>query len=464
MKYMTRRCLGALSVVGVIATLVPAPFYAAPSIYPTGTTIYDPDRAWNGYTIFSTPNDQGNVLIDMNGQELRRWAKISGMPPRIFPGGYIMGGVGRRTPHQEFIALVQLDWDGNEVWRFDRTEQVQTEDGETVWAARQHHDWQREGSAVGYYAPEAEPLATSGRTLILAHKNVTVPEISDKRLEDDYILEVSWEGDVLWEWLASDHVDELGFSENARNAIYRSVGWNENRQSADWLHINSVSYLDPNRWYDEGNESFHPDNIIISSRASNIVAIIARTGKIVWRMGPDYRMSAALSELGQVIGQHHPHLIPKGLPGAGNLMMFDNGGSAGYGPTNPTAPNGRNIATRNSSRVLEINPVTLEKVWEYSISGGSAFLFFSRNVSSAQRLPNGNTLITEGADGRLLEVTTENEIVWEYVLPYFNTNGHPVPNTYRAYRVPYGWIPQLKQPSERTVNPPDLSDFHIEPE
>ena len=102
--------------------------------------------------------------------------------------------------------------------------------GETVWAARQHHDWQREGSAVGYFAPGAEPLVDRGRTLILAHKNVMRPEISDKRLEDDYLLEVSWDGEVLWDWLASDHVEEFGFSEDARNAIYRSVAFNEARQ------------------------------------------------------------------------------------------------------------------------------------------------------------------------------------------------------------------------------------------
>ena len=57
--------------------------------------------------------------------------------------------------------------------------------------------------------------------------------------------------------------------------------------------------------------------------------------------------------------------------------------------------------------MLEINPVTMEAVWEYSISGHGGFSF---NVSSAQRLPNGNTLITEGATGRAFEVTSDHEI------------------------------------------------------
>ncbi len=65
-----------------------------------------------------------------------------------------------------------------------------------------------------------------------------------------------------------------------------------------------------------------------------------------------------------------------------------------------------------TSRVLEINPVTLELVWSYTNPR-----FFSTNISGAQRLPNGNTLITAGAGGRMFEVTTEGTIVWEYMYP-----------------------------------------------
>ena len=451
-----------LGCAGVICTAL----NAAPSVYPTGTTIYDPQRAWSGYVVFHTPGDQGAVLIDMNGREIRRWGELNASPGpfRVLPGGHVMSGTVPRQPHQETIALVQQDWDGNEVWRFDRAEQVETQSGETVWSSRQHHDWQREGSAVGYFAPDSEPAVDGGRTLILAHKNVMAPAVTDKRLEDDYIYEVSWDGEILWEWLASDHIDEFGFSEAARNALYRNAPWNEARQSSDWFHINSASYLGENRWYDAGDARFHPDHVIISARNANIVAIIARSGEIVWRIGPDYRESEATRALGQISGQHHPHLIPKGLPGAGNLMIFDNGGRAGYGAPNPSAPHGINTVTRYHSRVLELNPVTLEQVWEYSVPGGASFQFFSYNVSLAQRLANGNTFITEGAAGRLFEVTPEHEIVWEYISPYFNPNGNGRNNIYRAYRVPYGWIPQLPRPEERRVVPPELSEFRIEPQ
>jgi hypothetical protein len=452
-------------IVVVMVVLASASAITWPSVYPTGTTIYDPVKAWSGYTVFDTPNEQGAVMIDMNGRLLRRWPEVAASPGpvRLLPGGDVVGGSILRKPHQEAVALLQVNWKGETVWKFDRAERVDEGGKPGTWITRQHHDWQREGSAVGYYAPGALPQATGGRTLILSHKNVTRSNISDKVLEDDRLIEVSWDGTVVWEWLASDHLEAFGFSPAARDAIRRAPGWTDARGSADWLHVNAAAYVGPNRWYDAGDQRFRPDNILISSRNASIMAIIDRaTGDFAWRMGPDYRDSAALRALGQIIGQHNPHLIPKGLPGAGNLLVFDNGGAAGYGEGNPVAPAGTNIVARIDSRVLELNPVTFGKVWEYSVGGQERFLFASHYVSSAQRLPNGNTLIDEGADGRLFEVTAAKDIVWEYVNPYFAVdNGSRTNRVYRAQRVPYDWVPQLPRPTERPVVPPDITTFRV---
>ena len=86
--------------------------------------------------------------------------------------------------------------------------------------------------------------------------------------------------------------------------------------------------------------------------------------------------------------------------------------------------------------------------------------FYSCYISSAQRLPNGNTLITEGSDGRLLEVTPDHEIVWEYISPYFGT--HITTNmVYRAYRYPYDYVPQVEKPEEVAIAPVDNEDFRL---
>jgi hypothetical protein len=190
--------------------------------------------------------------------------------------------------------------------------------------------------------------------------------------------------------------------------------------------------------------------VIISSRQASFVAIIARDGHVVWRMGPDYRETPELQRIGQVIGQHHAHFIPKGLPGAGNLMVFDNGGSSGYGFDTPIERNGQGGLARATSRVLEIDPVKMDTVWSYTATN-----FYSTNISGAQRLPNGNTLITEGAGSRVFEVTADKKLVWEYMSA--GPDG-ALSSVYRAYRVPYEWIPQLTKPVETAVKPP--AGFH----
>ena len=120
------------------------------------------------------------------------------------------------------------------------------------------------------------------------------------------------------------------------------------------------------------------------------------------------------SAIRQIIGQHHPHIIPKGLPGAGICWCSTTAARAAMARRRRSRPTARAIHQRAGSRVLEINPVTLELVWSYT-----GPRFFSTNISGAQRLPNGNTLITEGAPGRLLEVTSDRRIVWEYIYPVF---------------------------------------------
>ncbi|MBI4295540.1 MAG: aryl-sulfate sulfotransferase [Chloroflexi bacterium] len=441
----------------------------ASSVYPTGTTIYDPAKCWNGYTIFQAARDLCAILVDMNGNVVNQWRGLLGFPNKVLPGGYVMGSTGVRNPKyglQDYLDLVQVDWDGNIVWKFNKYERVKDPRQKPTWMARQHHDFQRQGNPVGYYIPGMDPLAAEGNTLILCHKNLRNPKVSDKLLLDDTIIEVTWEGKIVWEWVCSDHFDEMGFSEDARNTMARNPNMRDvGGGMGDWMHMNAMSALGPNKWFDSGDERFHPDNIMWSSRQTNIMAIVdKKTGRIVWQVGPDYT-SPPLRKLKQIIGQHHAHMIPHGLPGEGNILVFDNGGRAGYGAPNPGAPTGLNNALRDYSRVLEFDPVNLEIVWQYTAreAGFVAqddYKFYSHFVSSAQRLPNGNTLITEGADGRIFEVTSSHELVWEYVSPYYGKKRNQN-MVYRAYRVPYRWIPQHGKPEEKAVKRLDNRKFRV---
>ena len=117
----------------------------------------------------------------------------------------------------------------------------------------------------------------SGNTLLLCHHNVQDPEISDKVLQDDCVIEVDWEGNIVWRWNSHEHFREYGFDNAAKNALFRNP--NMTAAGGDWMHINSMSVLGPNKWYDGGDERFHPDNIIMDGRETNIIFIISKKNR-----------------------------------------------------------------------------------------------------------------------------------------------------------------------------------------
>lgn len=436
------------------------------SFLTTGVTAFEPDRSYNGYTLLSSfgahenpPGSgiyHGAILVDMDGSLVNEWEMV-GFPAKMLLNGHVLGYHAARddgTGHQEYDRLVELDWHGNEIWRWDQWDV----DAYGNPICRGHHDFEREGYLEASYGSGMNASVENPRSLILSHETLRRPEISPWPLEDDVILEVDTQGSILWEWHASDHFDEFGFDDAAKTALQTvQVPMPEifggGADITDWLHTNCISYLGPNRWWDSGDTRFNPENIIADSRQANILWIIEKaTGNIVWKVGPDYGLGRPERKLGQIIGQHHTHMIAKGLPGAGNILLFDNGGMAGYGRQfgligKPTYPN----KVRLYSRVIEFDPVTLDLVWEYkrrSPAPGENYRFFSYYISSAQRLPNGNTLITEGDTARIFEVTPSGDLVWEYLSPYLDYTYDTIggifgcaPDTYRAYRIPYDYIP-----------------------
>lgn len=409
--------------------------WAMPSVYPTGVTVYNKDKAWNTDVLFSSAGQ--TRIINMDGKVLKTW-NMQGSPAAMVDPKTIDGKKGvvglqisnieaSKVPGMEGVGLVPgvapkevnrsfglVDWNGQVMWQWEGTQEV--------GAALQNHDWSR---------------LPNGNILILSDKVRQDSSFKTKKIIDDIIYEVNPQGKVIWQWSATDHLNEFGFTPEQMKLV-------KNSDSPDYLHMNDMQVLGPNKWEKAGDQRFAADNVIFSSRNANFTAIIDhKTGHIVWRIGPNYPALAA-GEAGtlprpvdQISGQHDPHMIPEGLPGAGNILMFDNQGEAGY----PRAER----ALLGGSRVLEINPVTKEIVWEYTgrMSGQSDFSFFSPYISSVQRLPNGNTLIDEGINSRFFQVTPKGEIVWEYMAPYTRktVKGAPRVPTYRIQAVPSDWLP-----------------------
>lgn len=431
----------------------------------TGVTYHDPERTQNSFVLY-TGADGVTRLIDLTGAVRHQWI-YPGVPARIIDpkvNGGRLGDVGVQlsqlgdSPGGIYAnrTVGRLSWTGEKLWEWG----AQAPGG----AARQNHDWE---------------LLPNGNYLLLVTIPRRVADLGDQVVGDQGLYEVNPAGEIVWEWRAGDHLAEFGFSAEGFDYL-RQVVRRDPENPWGYLEINSAKVIGPNRWHRADPQTvFQPDNIVISSRKANVIAVIdRRTGAIVWRLGP-YLPGAPGSEhqrvnahslprpVDQFSGQHNPHFIADGLPGAGNLLVFDNQGGAGY----PPAP----LGIYAGSRILEIDPSTQNIVWQYTAedSGQPSWSFFSSFVSNAQRLPNGNTLITEGMQGRIFQVTRYGEIVWEYLTPYEGKGvaGEPEVQTprvkgvdrlsttrliYRAQAVPLHWVPAgvtaATDPIDRRLN------------
>jgi hypothetical protein len=201
------------------------------------------------------------------------------------------------------------------------------------------------------------------------------PGTADGRILSESLLEVTPSGETVWQWHAHEHLDP----EIERYRI--GSGGDQ------WLHANAVTEMT------DGNLIFSFNTL------SEVIVIHRPTGKVTWRLNADTTRS-----------QHNPTALENG-----NILLFDNG-------------NGRNY-----SRVIEIVPESQEIAWEYT--GNPRDSFYSMNISGAQRLPNGNTLVCEGRSARFFEVTPDKYIVWEYISPFtVDHMGQKSRAVFRAHR------------------------------
>jgi len=286
--------------------------------------------------------------------------------------------------------LVELDWNGNVVWQFDPRPMQR----------HLHHDFQR---------------LANGNTVVITQQTVTAPAINANPIFDEVLMEVDPNGRVVWEWSTEQHAGQLGLPKESWQYLATFPGSTPKAV----FHMNSVQSLPPNRW-EKLDRRFRAGNLLVSLRETNLLFLIdRRTGNVVW----DFQGA---------IGQHHARMLPESFPNAGNITLFDNGGIS-------VVP----FATRYYSKVLEIDPMTKQVIWSYQcrtpVAGGCAAKFFTNTMGCAQRLRNGNTLITESITGNVFEITPAGQIVWQHSLE----TGTKI---YRAYRWETVWPTSAIEP------------------
>ena len=255
--------------------------------------------------------------------------------------------------------------------------------GKLVWQYidhAQHHDFRRcaNGNTV-YLAWELWSKETSARV-----GGGRAGTEHDGQIYGDYIREVTPAGETAWEWHAQT---DMEIEKYPLCPICRR---------AEYAHPNAICPT--------------PDGgFLVSWRTNHLIAWIDRaTRRFKWEM-----MDIKFGH------QHDVQMIENG-----NITLFANGEHTGGG------------GPQTGSRVLEIDPKTKKTVWEYKTT--PSHIFFSNYISGAQRLVSGNTLICEGAWGRIFEVTPQGEILWNYINPFFVPDDVPSGAgsnaVFRAYR------------------------------
>ena len=349
----------------------------------TGLTALDPDKACPGYVLYTPMASRGDVyLIDMEGNVAHQWRMpyAPGLYGYLLPNGNLFYGG----------KVVDETWDRFPSWkRFKGGVMVEADrHGNVVWEHRDpdhHHDHRRTESGGAIYMT-VEPMDPS----VAAKVKGGVPGSAPEGMWADVLVEVDANGNRIWEWRAVEHLD-----------VDRHILTVNDRRD-EWSHGNTLAPVPASSSpLLGGNEK---GGVLFSFRNISTVGIVDKdSGQIVWELG--YETLAQ---------QHDPNMLPNG-----NLLIFDNGSH-------------RRDAGLPYSRAVEVNPANNEIVWEYT--DNPAYNFFSAYISGARRLPNGNTLITEGQFGRMFQVTPAGEVVWEYINPHFHTDieGQPVNRVFRA--------------------------------
>jgi hypothetical protein len=385
-----------------------------------------PAATSGGYTLFTPISSRNTFLIDSCGYLVKQWnsAYVPGQSACLLtdgsllrtarlPGNFTGGGIGGR--------IEIIDWDGNVTWFVNlATEKY-----------HQHH--------VAHPMPNGNILTVvwykySREEAI--KKGFNPAKLTNQGIWSDRILEIKPlpdnQHEIVWEWDFWDHtIQDLDpvqedFGDVAAHPELLDVNFFEDpgANPAEWLHVNALDY----------NEKL--DQIIVSSKYHNEIYIIdhsttteeakghtggryGKGGDFLYRWGNPRSYRKGGTQEHWLFGQHDAQWIDEGLPGAGNILLFNNGS---------------NRTGTLYSAVEEIKP-PLQQDGKYGMESNGRFgpekpfwsytadpvtFLYSARVSGAQRLQNGHTLICEGNKGNFIEIDGDERVVWKYRNPVNN--------------------------------------------
>jgi hypothetical protein len=277
----------------------------------------------------------------------------------------------------------------------------------------------------------------NGDVLLIAWESKTKSEciaagrnpnhVTSQGLWPDHVIEVKptgpTSGDIVWQWHVWDHLIQSYDSSKANYGVVADhpelVDINYLTSSlTDLMHTNSIDY---NQQFDQILISVHNYNEVwvidhsttTEEAASHSGGNSGKGGDLLYRWGNPQTYDRGTSSDEKLFSQHDASWIKPGLPGAGDILVFNNGANR---------PGG------HYSTIDEIVP-PVNEYGEYYLEPGGAYgptaltwtyvanppaSFYVSHLSGAQRLADGDTLICNGETGKIFEVTPEGSTVWQY--------------------------------------------------
>jgi len=392
-------------------------------------------RAWTGYTMFAPKQNTMTYLINNDGRVVHEWTKSTYSPGQavyLLENGHLLrpcyvttatlsagGGEGGR--------LEEYDWDDTLVWSLN-------------WCTdtyMQHHDIKRlpNGNIImlvmekktysDCIAAGFNPAMFQDQTYASNSSWMFLPD-SVVEVKPDY---VTGSYTKVWEWHVWDHLIQSFDATKSNYGVPSAhpelvdAAGDHRALPSFWNHMNAIDY----------NPAF--DQIALSVRGNSEVWIIdhstttaeaashaggarGKGGDLLYRWGNPvcYGVSSANGPE-KYFQQHDAEWVHADCPGAGNITCFDNG--LGRGTTNassieeftPAVSAGGDYTACAAGAAFGPSDYT----WTYY--GDTANPMYSPDISGAERLPNGNTIICSGSVGEFREVTYLGEVVWKYICP-----------------------------------------------
>ena len=326
----------------------------------------------------------------------------------ILPGGALIGSGGGGV----FVEL--RSWENELLWSYELN----------TTEARLHHDIE---------------VLPNGNILMIAWKKVPfdtavengrLPEtMTQGDLFPDWIFEINpASNEIVWEWFAFDHIiqdvdpEKANYGVIAEHPELIDVNYVENNGLLDWMHVNSIDYHAERDqimlcvpYFDEMWIIDH--STTSAEAASHTGGNAGRGGDLLYRVGNPLAYKSGTEE-DKILGfPHDTHwtneFISTDHPDYDKALIFNNKGNETY----------------SSMEILDLpfDSISMTYPQENGIFMPTQFTetrthptptdFYSSGLSGFQILPNENILAISGKQGYIIELTPENELVWEYVVP-----------------------------------------------